>query len=65
MYGVNLGHWISQYGNKSHEHFGSYITESDFKRIAEWGLDHVRLPVDYMIFESDDNPGVYIESGLQ
>ena len=65
MYGVNLGHWISQYGDKSHEHFGSFITESDFQRISEWGLDHVRLPVDYMIFESDDNPGEYNEDGLK
>jgi aryl-phospho-beta-D-glucosidase BglC (GH1 family) len=27
-------------------------------------MDHVRLPVDYFIFESDDNPGVYQERGL-
>ena len=62
--GANLGHWISQYGAKSHEHFKSYIQEKDISRIASWGMDHVRLPVDYFIFESDDNPGVYQESGL-
>lgn len=65
MYGVNLGHWISQYGKKGKEHFDSYIVESDFKRIAKWGLDHVRLPVDYMLFESDENPGVYFEDNLK
>jgi hypothetical protein len=33
--------------------------------MKSWGMDHVRLPVDYFIFEQDDNPGVYLESGLQ
>jgi len=27
-------------------------------------MDHVRLPVDYFLFESDDKPGAYLESGL-
>ena len=62
--GANLGHWISQYGDKSREHFKSYIQEKDIARIASWGMDHVRVPVDYFIFESDDNPGVYLEDGL-
>ena len=64
MAGANLGHFISQYGNKGQEHFDTYITEPDFARMAEWGLDHVRLPVDYFFFESDENPGVYDESRL-
>ncbi len=64
MAGVNFGHWISQYGTKSHEHFNSYIQESDVARLKEWGIDHVRLPVDYFLFEDDDNEGVYKESGL-
>lgn len=62
--GANLGHWISQYGKQGKEHWDTYIRERDFARMAEWGLDHVRLPVDYMLFESDDEPGVYRESGL-
>ncbi|MCL2081587.1 MAG: glycoside hydrolase family 5 protein, partial [Oscillospiraceae bacterium] len=64
MAGANLGHWISQYQNQSHEHFRSYIQEKDIARMASWGMDHVRLPVDYFIFESDDKPGEYLESGL-
>jgi hypothetical protein len=64
MAGANLGHWISQYGKQSHEHFKTYITESDIKRISGWGMDHVRLPVDYFIFEDDAAPGVYREDGL-
>ena len=76
MAGANLGHWISQYDThmeiedekerylKVNEHFDTYIQESDFKRAAEWGLDHFRVPVDYYMFESDDNPGVYDEDRL-
>lgn len=64
MAGANLGHWISQYGSKSYDYFSNYIIESDIKRISEWGMDHVRLPVDYFIFEDDANPGVYREEGL-
>ena len=55
--GINLGGWLSQYGDKSHEHFGNFITERDIAQIASWGLDHVRLPVDYPVIESDDAPG--------
>lgn len=64
MAGANLGHWISQYGTKSHEHFRSYVTEGDIRRIAAWGMDHVRLPVDYFLFEDDAAPGHYREDGL-
>ena len=62
--GANLGHWISQYGKKGREHFDTYITERDIARMKRWGLDHVRVPVDYFLFESDDLPGVYREEGL-
>ena len=75
MAGANLGHWISQYNlyselskeeayKKQNEHFDTYIQESDFERAAKWGLDHFRLPVDYYLFEDDNNPGVYDESRL-
>lgn len=51
--GVNLGGWLSQFdlqetGKLNEEqriqHFGSFITEEDIKRLKEWGADHVRLP---------------------
>lgn len=75
MAGANLGHWLSQYtGGNAHgdaallarqdEHFRTYIQESDFARMREWGLDHVRLPVDYFLFEDDEQPGVYKEARL-
>ena len=65
MAGANLGHGISQYGSQGKEHWDSYITEPDIERMAEWGLDHVRVPVDYFLFEKDEAPGVYDESGLK
>ncbi len=52
--GVNLGGWISQFREASKEHFDTFITEKDIKQIASWGMDHVRLPIDYTVIEGDD-----------
>ena len=51
--GVDLGGWFSQcdYSEDRMDHF---ITEKDFSIIAGWGLDHVRIPVDYNVMENDD-----------
>ena len=62
--GVNLGGWISQYHAFDHEHFGSFITEKDIRQIASWGMDHIRLPVDYPVLEDDSRPKVYREDGF-
>lgn len=62
--GVNLGGWISQYQKFDHHHFDTFITKDDISQIADWGFDHVRLPIDYPILEEDANPGVYLESGF-
>lgn len=65
QHGANLGHWLSQYSGRSEAHWDSYITRRDIARMAAWGLDHVRLPVDYMLFEPDENaPSVYDEGRL-
>ena len=62
--GVNLGGWISQYKNFDYHHFDTFIVEEDIRKIADWGFDHVRLPVDYPVLEEDAHPGVYLDSGL-
>lgn len=62
--GINLGGWISQYPSLDHNHFKSFITASDIDRIAGWGFDHVRLPVDYPVIEDDACPGVLKEDGM-
>ena len=51
--GVNLGGWFSQC-DYSRERLDHFITEKDLDVIAGWGLDHVRVPVDYNILESED-----------
>lgn len=62
--GVNLGGWISQYQEFDRHHFDNFITEDDIRQIADWGFDHIRLPIDYPVLEDDANPGVYHESGF-
>ena len=60
--GVNLGGWMSQC-DYSAERLDTFITEPDFARIAGWGFDHVRLPVDYNVFLTPD--GEFREDGLR
>lgn len=56
MHGVNLGGWFSQC-NHTEERYNNFIKEEDFAVIKSWGLDHVRLPIDYELVESaDDQP---------
>ena len=62
MKGVNLGGWFSQC-EYTQEHYDSFITEADFVELSSWGLDHVRVPVDYNLVETED--GEYIESGFE
>ena len=52
--GINLGGWLSQC-DYSDDRLNTFITEPDIARIASWGLDHVRIPVDYNVL--DDGRG--------
>ena len=63
MRGVNLGGWLSQFDAPTKEHFDTFITEDDIRRIAGLGLDHVRVPVDYTVIETED--GEPIEEGYR
>ena len=60
--GVNLGGWMSQC-DYSEDRLNNFITEPDFAVIASWGLDHVRIPVDYNVLE--DDRGGYREDGFR
>ena len=51
--GINLGGWLSQC-TPTKEHYDTFITEQDLRTIASWGLDHVRLPIDYVLVEQED-----------
>ena len=59
--GVNLGGWLSQC-DYSEERLNNFITEPDFRKISSWGLDHVRIPIDYNVLENED--GSFKESGF-
>ena len=51
MHGVNLGGWFSQC-NHTQERYDNFIKEDDFKILSGWGLDHIRLPIDYELVET-------------
>ncbi|MBQ8825242.1 MAG: cellulase family glycosylhydrolase [Ruminococcus sp.] len=53
-HGINLGGWLSQNDDTSKKHYNNFITEKDIKYIASLGLDHVRIPIDYMLLEEED-----------
>lgn len=48
--GMNLGGYLSQCMHH-HGHYRTFIQEADIKQIADWGFDHVRLPIDYNVIE--------------
>ncbi len=60
--GINLGGWLSQC-HYTKEHMDSFIVEKDLDVIASWGLDHVRIPMDYNVLEQED--GTPVDSGYE
>lgn len=61
QHGINLGGWLSQ-SDLSEERLKGFIVEEDIAKIAEWGLDHVRVPVDHELIENED--GTFIAEGF-
>ena len=61
QHGINLGGWLSQCDHTK-ERYDTFITEEDIERIKGWGLDHIRIPVDYDLVEEKD--GTYREEGF-
>ena len=51
--GVNLGGWFSQC-DYSRDRLDNFITEKDLDVIAGWGLDHIRVPIDYNVLENEN-----------
>ena len=43
--GTNISHWLSQSKDRD-ELRRKKFTKADAERIAEWGMDHIRIPVD-------------------
>jgi aryl-phospho-beta-D-glucosidase BglC (GH1 family) len=62
--GVNLEGWLSL-NEPTDEHLSTFITEADFAQIKGFGFDHVRMPVDYPLIQSDEPPYPLLERGLE
>lgn len=79
MHGMGIGGWLTNYKRIAVlppeartlvspgdiEHFDTYITRDDVRRIAGFGMDHIRLPFDQLVLEDNDHPGTYKDSGFQ
>lgn len=68
-HGVNLGGWLSQCRHMT-EHYENFIKEEDIEKIKSWGLDHVRIPIDYELVEDADGNEkadgyVYIDRAIE
>lgn len=59
--GINIGGWLSQCEHTK-KHYDDFICESDFAKIASYGFDHVRIPIDYELIQ--DKNGSIIEDGM-
>lgn len=43
--GTNISHWLSQSERRGDERRG-FFTQADVRRVAAWGFDHIRVPID-------------------
>ena len=61
QHGIDLGGWLSQCDH-TEERYDTFIKKEDLAVVQSWGLDHVRVPVDYNLVE--DAEGNYREEGF-
>ncbi len=45
MRGTNISHWLSQSKERGANR-AAYFTQEDVRRLADWGFDHLRIPID-------------------
>jgi endoglucanase len=43
--GINISHWLSQSNRRGNER-EAFFTRHDVEKLAEFGFDHIRLPID-------------------
>ena len=55
--GVNLGGWLSQCDYSIHR-YETFITEIDYRQIAAWNFDHVRVPFDFNLIEDESGEDI-------
>lgn len=51
--GINIGGYLSQCDHRQ-EHYRDFIGEDDIRQIGAWGFDHIRLPIDYEVLETEE-----------
>lgn len=51
--GTNVSHWLSQSKRRGEER-RRFFGRDDIRRIADWGFDHIRLPVDEVQLWDED-----------
>ena len=61
-HGINLGGWLSQCDHTK-ERYDTFVTKDDIRNISSWGLDHIRVPIDYDLVEN--KAGNYKEEGFR
>lgn len=52
--GVNLGGFLSQCSEYTTEHYETFITKEDIKNIKDMRFDHIRLPIDFEVLETEE-----------
>lgn len=70
MKGVNLGGFLSQCSEYTTEHYDTFIVKDDIANIAAMKFDHIRLPVDYNVLETEEGEEIadnykYIDNTLE
>ncbi len=53
QHGVALSGWFSESGNYSIQQLRAFTTPADIDHIHQLGFDHIRIPVDPVIFQCD------------
>ncbi|NLW10493.1 MAG: glycoside hydrolase family 5 protein [Clostridiaceae bacterium] len=55
--GINIGGYLSQCSHQA-EHYETFFTEEDVQKIQAWGFDHIRLPFDYSVIQTDEGEAI-------
>jgi aryl-phospho-beta-D-glucosidase BglC (GH1 family) len=53
QHGVSVSGWFSENGNYSLQQLRAFTTPADLEHIHQLGFDHIRIPVDPVIFQCD------------
>lgn len=59
--GINFGGYLSQCEHTL-EHYATFITKEDVKKVKDLGFDHIRLPIDYEVLETRE--GIEYTEGI-